>query len=138
MGLELTLPPLIVLMTLAVLHRFRVLNWLSFLRLSRSNRLRDLVMAWRAHRTSDAVRANRPPAAPRLEQPSYRGRHRYRGPLVIARGVESPTVPFIPISHGKSPHRPRRPFRLTAKSPSGACNVRRNPVRPGSKHSTAA
>ncbi|SDM15710.1 hypothetical protein [Allokutzneria albata] len=145
--LELTVPPLLVLAALAVLHRFHVLNRLSFLGLKRAHPLRDLVTAWRTHRTAEAVRATRtqPPAEPRSP---YEGRHRYRGPIVIARGLEPPTVPFRAVRHAQSRSSSRNPFRLGTKSarlPRGlnpshktTKTVSRNPVRPGSRHSTAA
>ncbi|WP_086824882.1 hypothetical protein [Allokutzneria sp. NRRL B-24872] len=139
--LEFTLPPLLVMTTLVLLHRFHVLNRLSFIGLNRSRPLRELITAWRTHRTAEAVRATRTHPVADLDEPSYRGRHRHKGPVVIARGVEQPTVP-LPV-HVRSRHRPRRPFKLGARKlprslASTHNHVDRNPVRPAGRHSTAA
>ncbi|GAA4005655.1 hypothetical protein GCM10022247_29040 [Allokutzneria multivorans] len=139
--LELTLPPLLVMTTLALLHRFHVLNRLSFIGLNRPRPLRGLITAWRTHRTAEAVRATRTQPFADLDEPSYRGRHRHRGPVVIARGEEQPTIPIL--VHAQSLHRPRRPFTLSRRkfprSLAGAHkHVDRNPVRPAGRHSTAA
>ncbi|MCP3804209.1 hypothetical protein NLX83_33545 [Allokutzneria sp. A3M-2-11 16] len=141
--LELTLPPLLVMTTLAVLHRFHVLNRLSFIGLNRAHPLRDLVTAWRTHRTAEAVRASRtqPPAEPRSP---YHGRHRHRGPVVIARGLEPPTVPIPALGNAQSRSRSRNPFRRGTKSlrlprtSHTTEDVGRNPVRPAGRHRTAA
>ncbi|MFB9909553.1 hypothetical protein [Allokutzneria oryzae] len=133
MGLELTLPPLLMLTTLAVLHRLDVLNRLSFLEMNRVHPVRDLVVAWRTRRTAEALRSSRQPVVSVAKAPAYHGRHRHRGPIVIAREIAPPTTPFAAIDHNASRRRrPRKQPRL------GTRGVRRNPVRPGSRHSTAA